>query len=355
MSLSTLTQCHPKVCSIARGHPFESLGSEPPPLDWRRISQATVIAAVATTLSQVVAAPVDVGGRAVRAAMPGSGVGIYSALVQAVNHRGLRGAFDGLPLHLLKRVPTKTLTVAFFEMGTQIMTRVSSVSTLNALQHVSVATCSGTLALLLTYPVHTTYYALRKKVPFEQILSRALLKPKVLYTGVVPAVLGTAPAVIVDYAVYRALRARIDKNKLQRFEPAWRTTSLMITAAAAANLMGGFMSEPFKAVSRKMAIEAVRTEERGSIHRTARAMLQGGIGEFWRGFHVRSARYAVSAMVSKATVQHLKSRNGFDQYRYITDDSPVLLANRKKNPATLLISPRVASTRNRSQTLVSRS
>lgn len=341
MSLSTLTQCHPKICRIHREHDSIILLREPPPLNWKRIDQVSMIAAMATTLSQVVSTPVDVGMRVVRAAIPGSGVNMWSALTRAVQHNGLGAAFEGLPWHLLKRVPTKALTVAFFEAGTQLMTSPSPTFTpsLNSVQHLSVATCSGVFALLLTYPVHMIYYAQRKKATFAQIVSRASETPGILYKGAVPAVLGTAPAVTVDYAVYRKLRGRIDDSGRHRVMPAWSVTSLMIVAAAASNLLGGFMSEPFKAVSRKMAAEAVRSTGCQSIRDTANIMLQGGVGEFWRGFPLRSVRYAVSAVVSKTTVQHLKSRSASEQHNHDANDSSMIYTQAIEKSATARFVP----------------
>lgn len=366
MSLSTLTQCHPSICTIQRVHDGKNLLKEPPPVDWQRIKQVALIAAGASTLSQLVSAPLDVTTRAIKLLQPSSPLSkptlpnMGKLILNIIREGGgIGAAFQGLPLHLIKRVPTKLLTVALFEMGNQLVTHNinnNNKSSLTAFQHVSIATFSGAAALLTFYPVHMVYYALRKYVPLAHIFSKAVAQPSILYTGAIPALLGTVPAVMVDYTAYRLLSSRIhapssqstvitrDANvkntSLQNTEndQRWKTmsmTMMLIGAAAAANVMGGFMSEPFKSVGRKMVVQAVRGDPSPftqqsiniamtaatataattqcsaavSIAGTAGAMLERGVGEFWRGFPLRSIRYTVSALVSKASVQHLKGRS----------------------------------------------
>lgn len=308
MSLSTLTRCHPAVCP--RSHRELVLASKSDGiLDFHRIFNATKIAGMATLLSQLVTAPLDVGTRAMRRGTTTANNAI-SATLQIACKKGASAVFEGLPLHLVKRVPTKALTVAFFELGTQALTRASvTPGGLSPMQHMTVATTSGAIALLATYPLHLTYYAIRKDIAFSHIASRVQKSPRVLYAGVFPALLGTAPAVLVDYVVYRGLRERIEGlwNEGAKQE-AWRSASMMIVAAATSNLMGGFISEPFKALSRKIAVESIRSEGCSTFHGMASAMLSKGLGEFWRGFPARSVRYALSAVVSKTAVQHLKDQ-----------------------------------------------
>lgn len=237
--------------------------------------------------------------------------------MQTLSTKGPTALFSGLPLHLTKRLPTKALTVALFELGTQLLSRSSHTatpSTLSAPQHLSVATLSGATALLATYPIHMSYYAIRKGITFATIAARATASPHLLYTGIVPALLGTAPAVLVDYSVYRTLRARIDMAQRRLGVGSGSTSwavggaTAIVCAAATANMMGGVMSEPFKALSRRMVVDAVQSTSQTSLTNTAGKMLANGVGEFWRGFPTRSVRYVVSAVVSKSTVQHLRGR-----------------------------------------------
>lgn len=260
------------------------------------------------------------------------------ALRGMIRTQGPTAFFRGLPLHLMKRVPTKSITVALFEIGTQLLyhhhhhrnqnhtsnndttdqhpstNNSSNTADTNAMsipQHIAIATLSGALAVWICYPLHAVYYAIRKNVSRTTILRHANTHPSILYTGAVPALLGTAPAVVVDYLTYRLLRARVvadnDSDNM--------LLSGVVLAAATANLVGGACSEPFKAVSRKMAVQALRDGGGGgssgivSMADTMGSMARaGGVGEFWRGFPGRAVRYAVSAVVSKATVQKLKQQ-----------------------------------------------
>lgn len=236
----------------------------------------------------------------------------------------------------MKRVPTKSITVALFEIGTQLLyhhhhhnkqnhtttndttdqypdgnsSNTAGTNAMSIPQHIAIATLSGALAVWICYPLHSVYYAVRKDVSRTTIFRHANAHPSILYAGAMPALLGTAPAVVVDYLTYRLLRARVagardgDADNM--------LLSGVVLAAAMANLVGGVCSEPFKAVSRKMAVQALRdgggstslsmADTMGSMARA------GGVGEFWRGFPGRAVRYAVSAVVSKATVQKLKQQ-----------------------------------------------
>lgn len=324
MSLSTLTQRHPLVCRIPPRNQFYTPASthessHPHTISWPHVLRASQIAAAATALSQFVTTPVDVLSRAIRPPH----LGAYPQTLRSIVGHLLSSPLSllaPLPLHLVKRVPAKALTVAFFELGTQLLTRSSAPApfastdrrpapALTPPQHVVVATASGALALLATYPLHLMYYSVRKGVSFKTILQHARMQPRLLYSGVLPALLATAPAVIADYAVYRSLRATIDHHGRVGTRQRVGTAALIILAATASNLVGGFISEPLKTVSRKMAVTAVQSPAAcGGFRMTASSLIAQGVGELWRGFPVRSVRYAISAVVSKSTVQQLKSR-----------------------------------------------
>lgn len=310
MSLSTLTQCSPRVCPRTNLHTFETHHEPRRTIDWGRVAHATAVAAAATALSQFVAAPLDVGTRARHSF--GTNANFLAALSSVARKDGILALFSGLPLNLLKRSPTKALTVAIFEIGTQsVLVRSASQNRppMSAFHHLSIAISSGALAMMATYPIHSSYYALRKGIAFSNIVSCARLNPQVIYSGTIPALISTAPAVMIDYALYKHLRKQIssgsaDKSRATKV----LQTAALVTAAASSNLAGGIISEPFKALSRRMAVDSFRHSSCGSIAVTARTMMSYGPGEFWRGFPVRSVRYALSAVVSKTTVQHLQRK-----------------------------------------------
>lgn len=307
MSLSTLTQCSPHICS--RVHPPSALHSHaefhPPPalpqISWKRVLHATCVAGIATVLSQLVATPIDVGTCLSRAAAPNAPTNLFAALSSAIRQKGFSAAFAGLHLHALKRLPTKTLTVALFELGTQLVS-CGDKSQLSAPQHSAVAVSSGISSMLLTYPLHLVYYSMRKGFTFGDVVQRARVQPRILYSGALPAVIGTLPSVFVDYMIYRSLRQRIEQGVGNGATAA----AAIVATATATNLTGGFFSEPFKLMSKKLAVESVKSASCGSLRKTVAGMMKGGVGEFWRGFPVKSLRYTVSAVVSKTTVQQLR-------------------------------------------------
>lgn len=305
MSLSRISPSHPMVCSRKNcGSPNSSLPLRPRAIDWNRVVQATAVAATATIVSQVVAAPLDVGIRAAKASSTPNCSNTFTSLMRVIREKGWRAAFQGLPLHLMMRLPTKSLTVALFEVGSQTIAPQRVM--LNPSQHISVAMSAGVAALFATYPAHFAYYAMRKDVPMQQVIQFAKAQPRLMYSGAIPGLVGTAPGVLVDYFIYKRLRSQIDESSDDGQLSSPGTAAAVVTAAAASNLMGRFCSEPFRVLSRKMAVESARSAASGSLSYTARAILQTGVGEFWRGFPNRSLRYVLSAVASKATVQQLR-------------------------------------------------
>eukprot|EP00171_Calliarthron_tuberculosum_P019729 IDg19729t1 len=160
------------------------------------VARATLIGAAATVTSQLVGTPIDVlskvaGGRTLH----------LRAVRELLRRAGPAALFRGLPMHLLKRTPTKALTVCLFETlrgGRRTLTRV---------EHVRTAMLSGTLAMMATYPVHVFYYAFRKGISASAVLGRARAAPAaVLYAGLLPSLLAIVPAVIVDYGIYTSVR-----------------------------------------------------------------------------------------------------------------------------------------------------
>jgi hypothetical protein len=317
-------------------------------VDWHKILRAAAIGAIATSVAQVIGAPLDVAHRMARAS--NGSPSVPRALVQCVRAAKL---LDGLPLHLVKRVPTKCLTVGLFEFVTQAVQSRRGCApgqSLSGREHLAVAASSGTLALVATYPLHLGYYALRKGVP-HTVLLQALQYPRHLYAGIIPAVMSVLPAVAVEYSVYKSIRSHVTHlNALKRcglgrcesslyasatgrampstdsVGPAPTATRTrvdmlaVVLAAAVASSLAGALSEPLKAVSRRMAVDSVRTlkSQGPTIVGTVRDLvIISGPGEFWRGFRTRSLRYALSAATAKLTVEKLKGapRSAFPAFK----------------------------------------
>lgn len=166
----------------------------------------------------------------------------------------------------------------------------------------TIALSSGVSAITATYPLHFVYYAMRKGFTFGTVVQCARAQPRILYSGALPAVMSRLPSALVDYVMYRSLRQRIDDGDGNSAV----TAAAIVAAATSSNLMGGFFSEPFKLLSKKMAVESVQSASCGNLRKSVADMMRGGVGEFWRGFPVKSLRYTVSAVVSKTTVQRLR-------------------------------------------------
>lgn len=77
-------------------------------------------------------------------------------------------------------------------------------------------------------------------------------------------------------------------------------------ASVAAALVGGVLSEPFKMVGKRMAVEAVKATGHVGLRVTVGRLMGRGVGEFWRGFPRKSLRLGVAAVVSRAVVQQLR-------------------------------------------------
>jgi Mitochondrial carrier protein len=329
-------------------------------IEWARILSATAVAAVATSLSQLMGAPLDVAHRMARAS--NGRLSVPRALLQCVQAGKL---FDGLPLHLMKRGPTKCLTVVLFEYITQsIQARRGChlALSLSGREHLAVAASCGSVALIATYPLHLTYYALRKGVPYTSLL-QALRYPRRLYAGIIPAVLSVIPAVAVEYFLYKSIRSHVSQLSIRRrcayghcesstycvnssgtvghVPPKTNNISsavpsrshadmfAVVLAAAAASSLAGTLAEPLKALSRKMAVDSVRlmTSSTPAMVKTAQELfLLSGPGEFWRGFRTRSLRYALSAATAKLTVENLKGahRSAFPSYKARSLDKSTL-------------------------------
>lgn len=266
----------------------------------------TIATAAATFLSQIPSVPLDLASKLIQPCVGNAPQNLCSALIRLFATSGIRGAFKNLPMACVKRIPTKALTVAFFEIGTQVLGARQKRTTLSPVHHLGVAVSAGALALALTFPLHSLYYANRKGLACGRVFSVFSKRWQLMFSGALPALMSTPPAVMVDYLVYKRLRSYVDEghpdDKIMGIPaPVW-----IVGAAATSNLAGGVLVEPFKAVSRKMAIESVTRASCGSFSLTTRTMMRCGLGEFWKGYKNRMVRYAISAVVSKTTVRHLR-------------------------------------------------
>eukprot|EP00178_Gracilaria_changii_P019147 TRINITY_DN55678_c0_g1_i1.p1 TRINITY_DN55678_c0_g1~~TRINITY_DN55678_c0_g1_i1.p1 ORF type:complete len:343 (-),score=41.96 TRINITY_DN55678_c0_g1_i1:48-1076(-) len=322
MSLSTVyTRVQPPICSR---HPHAA-PPEPPPIDWVRVKSTSLAAALATFLSQIPSAPLDLASKLVQNPSKSAPKTLPVAMLQLFKHHSWREIVSVICMGCVKRVPTKALTVTFFELGTQLLVRRNQVEHVSAAQHLNIATLSGVLAVMLTFPLHSLYYATRKGVTCAQVLEAYTTRRRVMFSGAIPALASTVPAVFVDYSIYKTLRAAIDNHSTSSAP----STVSIVAAATTANLLGGVLAEPFKAVSRRVAVESVKNVCCGSVGATTRQMLHSGLGEFWRGYQRRVVRYAVSAVVSKTAVRYIRHPRQQQAQLAISDRVMVLPGRRR--------------------------
>lgn len=137
---------------------------------------------------------------------------------------------------------------------------------------------------------------------FGSVLRSARAQPQILWSGATPALLSVLSGVAADHVMFRELRKRAEN--MNGNESTKQVAMVMVTVAS--SLMGAILSEPFKMVSKRMAVESTRAASCASLRGTVEKLMQGGVGEFWRGFPHKGLRYGVSAFVSKTAVQRLR-------------------------------------------------
>lgn len=294
-------------------------------VDWSRVLRYAAIAAVATATSQLVAAPLISAQDIVKAST--SPVSFPSALARVAVAGTL---FNQLPLHLVKRLPTKVLSTAIAEISNSQ----NSGQTPSRRRILVTAGFSTTVAMSLTYPVHAVYYAVRKGVqPFAY---RNALATR-MYSGVLPAVASVFVVAIADKALYNNLRSSLRRassvlppslrpsparadvlappssasgvHAPRSADCAWDTLTLIVAAGASAAIAGAF-AEPLRAVARNTAVAALSGARPVSARATAESIWRtgsGGVGVFWQGYRARALRYALAAPIAKLTSTRLKN------------------------------------------------
>lgn len=142
---------------------------------------------------------------------------------------------------------------------------------------VSTSTCS----LLVTYPLHFSYFSLQKGMSFGNVVRSARTHPRVLWSGATPAVLSVMFGITVDPVMFRKLRRRTENmngNAITR-------QAALVTLTVAPSLVGGILLKPFKVVSKSMSIESAKVASYASLRGTVEILINGGVGEFGEGSH----------------------------------------------------------------------
>lgn len=217
--------------------------------------RSALTAAVATIVGQLVNVPLDVafrGGHSPRALL---------AMVRAGNFGVL---FRGLPMHVMKRAPTKFIAAFLLESTCH--------SVLSA----------GLWSIAATYPLHLWYYSWRQGVGLGAIAARAATRPSALYAGLAPALLSVAPVAAAASAGPRAL----------------------------STIAASLVAHPLRKVANKTAVatmsSAASTGPR-AVSIVQQLLRSGGPSELWRGFPKKMVRYACTGCVSGAVVSALRA------------------------------------------------
>lgn len=281
--------------------------------------RTALITAAVTAGAQLVGCPIDVVSRL----GPMSARARMGATMSLVCTSGPFALFRGLHMHILKRAPTKALTVCFFEALHRRASRGVSGSASRCARTRN-ALFAGMLGLGITYPLSVLYYGARKGYALSAIAARVQATAGgVLYAGLAPALLAVGPSVAVDYCVYQNARSamcarnEVSKSSCTHGNGNASTLALapvagLVLAAAGSKVLGGLVAEPMKTVARRSAQAALKGKSTpgGPLALVvARELASKGFGEFWRGFPRRAVRYSLTAVVSKTAMQGARGRS----------------------------------------------
>lgn len=215
-----------------------------------------------------------------------------------------------LPFQLLKSVPTKTLTVIFFELACRAIINHRQ----NHKYDIPIALACGSSAVLATYPLHFIHHASRSKQALFVIANVVRQNPTVMYAGLMPAIIANAPVMYTNYAIFKGVRASYEQANPNYKKEARHIAGAIALASVFSKVIGTAMGEPFSLLSRKVATDAIKAHASGqassiSAVQVASGIARKGVTEFWSGFPKKSISTGVAAVVSKQS-QHTLKRMG---------------------------------------------
>lgn len=288
-------QSHNKVINTL------TLPNQPP----QRLRRIAAIAAVSNSLSKFASTTVDVSlsaGRLIQRAAQTRQASILLTELPSTVQPLLRK----LPFQLLKSVPTKTLTVIFFELACRSLTKNSR----NHQHDIPISVACGASAVLSTYPFHFIEYASRSKQAFSLLGKTVQRNPAIIYAGLIPAVIAYVPVMYTDYAIFKRIRATYEQAHPNYLAEARNIAVTVAVTGALTKVLGTAIGEPFSIISRKIAMDALKAQTKGpasiSASQIALSIAQKGIGGFWSGFPKKSVSTAIAAIVSKQSQHTLR-------------------------------------------------
>jgi hypothetical protein len=176
-------------------------GRDAVPVDWGRIARVTSIAVFATVASQLFGTPIDCATRLAKQSGSSSPVPLPIALLHVARTGTL---MNGLPIHLLRRAPTKALSAILSEIAVQKL----HLTTDHDGKRLALAASCASAALFCTFPLHWYTHAVRKGLS-NCVRSRATH----MYAGVLPALASVAPVVIADHCIFRSVRSMFHRGQ----------------------------------------------------------------------------------------------------------------------------------------------
>lgn len=271
----------------------------------RRLRRIAAVAAVSNSLSKCASTAVDVSlsaGRLFQRAAQARQASILLTELPSTVQPLLRK----LPFQLLKSVPTKTLTVIFFELACRSLTKNSR----NRQHDIPITVACGASAVLSTYPFHFIEYASRSKQAFSLLGKTVQRNPAIIYAGLIPAIIAYVPVMYTDYAIFKRIRATYEQAHPNYLAEARNIAVTVAVAGALTKVIGTAIGEPFSIISRKVAMDALRAQAKGpasiSASQIALSIAHKGIGSFWSGFPKKSVSTAIAAIVSKQSQHTLR-------------------------------------------------
>lgn len=267
-------------------------------INWSRIRDVALATAIATLITQIPAVPMDLASKMIKKGGIGAPTNLPSALFRLFTNSPFQEAYKHFGISCLKCVPTKALSAALYELSCQNFIPKSNTSS----KHIPLAIASAAMAITMTFPLHTFYFASKKGFAASAILSSFSRSPAIMYSGFLPALLATTPSTVVSNAVYKNLRTNLDNVVHSRIPFSVWT----IGAASAASLCASSFAEPLKQVSRRMALQSVRASSSIPMLSIAGPMLENGPGEFFSGYKFKLTKNFVTAFISKTVVKQVK-------------------------------------------------
>jgi Mitochondrial carrier protein len=279
-------------------------------VDWGRIARVTSIAVFATVASQLFGTPIDCAARLAKQSGSTSPVPFPVALIRVARTGTL---MNGLPIHLLRRAPTKALSAVLSEIAVQKL----HLNTDHDGKRLALAASCASAALFCTFPLHWYTHAVRKGLS-NCVRSRATH----MYAGVLPALASVAPVVIADHCIFRSVRSMfqhgqcaVDRSFRTVRHPSlrptinercWEVSSIIVAAGLSATVAGALV-QPLKEVSRRVAVQSVISPKSPSAVSVFKEMLAaGGPAELYRGYKTRAIRYGICGAVAKLASRQLR-------------------------------------------------